>query len=115
MTKKKKLLLLIIGISILFGWIMSFPYEGPVFFALAGDYGVNESLLNLLSVLFHAAGLFCGGILAGKVSNLKKVLLLLLVLSFFLSILIPFLPASVIAVVLPFVSFLMGIESFCFV
>ncbi|MFZ7120161.1 MAG: LuxR C-terminal-related transcriptional regulator [Eubacteriaceae bacterium] len=100
---------ILISFSIVFGWIMSFPYEGPVMYALAGDKGVNGVDLNTLTVFLHFAGLFCGRYITKNISSAKRNMLICTGGSIVLSSFIPFISMKGWMIIIPLVSFLTGI------
>lgn len=106
---KKNSYYILISFSIVFGWVMSLPYEGPVMYALAGERGINGVLLNTLTVFFHFGGLFCGRYIAKDIISAKKTILICIGSSIILSLFIPFVPVEAWTYIIPLVSFLTGI------
>lgn len=100
---------IIISFSIVFGWVMSLPYEGPVMYALAGEKGIDGTLLNTLTIFFQFGGLFFGRYIAKDITFAKKKILLCIGTSIILSIFIPFIPVKTWVYIIPLVSFLTGI------
>lgn len=100
---------ILISFSIVFGWVMSLPYEGPVLYALASEKGVDWKTLNTLTVFFHFGGLFCGRYIAKDIISAKKNILICIGSSIALSIFIPFVSAKIWFLIIPFVSFLTGV------
>jgi DNA-binding CsgD family transcriptional regulator len=47
--------------SLYFSWMLAFPFEGQVYYALTARTGVRPQSAVLLSVLVHAVGLVCCG------------------------------------------------------
>lgn len=100
---------IILSFSIIFGWIMSFPYEGPVMYSMAGEKGIDGILLNTLTVFFHFGGLFCGRFVTKDVISAKKVILLCIGSSIILSLFIPIIPVNTWVYIIPLISLLTGI------
>ena len=76
---------IIMCFSIVFGYIMALPYEGPVLYALAGDSEINSTLINLISVFFHGFGLLMGSFFAKNLRDAKKYMIPALSLSSFVA------------------------------
>ncbi|MCX8126678.1 MAG: hypothetical protein N3E40_06045, partial [Dehalococcoidia bacterium] len=53
---------LIVSIGLLFGWLLSFPLQGPLFFTLLEKTGLNTEFCGSLFMIGHIAGLLLGGI-----------------------------------------------------
>lgn len=100
---------ILISFSIVFGWIMSLPYEGPVLYALAEEKGIDWIFLNTLAVFFHFAGLFCGRFFAKDIISAKKIILLGIGSSVFLSLFVPFVSAEIWTYIIPLVAFMTGL------
>lgn len=100
---------IIISFSIVLGWIMSFPYEGPVMYAMAGEKGIDGVLLNTLTVFFHFGGLFCGRFIAKNIVSAKKTILICIGTSIILSLFVPFISVETWVFVIPLISFLTGV------
>ncbi len=100
---------LLISFSIVFGWVMSFPYEGPVMYAMAGEKGIDGVLLNTLTVFLHFGGLFCGRYITQDIISARKATLICTGGSIVLSLFIPFVSVKTWVYIIPFVSFLTGI------
>jgi DNA-binding CsgD family transcriptional regulator/nitrogen fixation-related uncharacterized protein len=88
---------------------MSFPYEGPVMYALAGERGINAVMLNTLTVFLHFAGLFSGRYLAKDIVTARRNIVLCTGSTLFLSLFIPVIPVDTWVIVIPIVSYLTGI------
>jgi len=100
---------ILINFSLVFGWIMSFPYEGPVMYAMAGEKGIDGILLNTLTVFFHFGGLFSGRYMARDTISAKKIIVTCTGLSLALSIFVPFISVEAWIYIMPLVSYLTGI------
>lgn len=100
---------IIISFSIVFGWVMSLPYEGPVMYALAGKRGIDGNLLNTITIFFHFGGLFFGRYVSKDILSSKRNILLCTGSSVLLSAFIPFIPVKAWVYIIPLVSFLTGI------
>lgn len=62
--------------SLFFGWLLSFPFEGPVFYALAADRGLDAIGLNLASVFSHFVGLMTAWLFVNSLRRAKQVQIL---------------------------------------
>lgn len=98
----------LISFSIVFGWIMSLPYEGPVMYALAGEKGIDGVFLNTLTVFFHFAGLFTGRFMGKSAEGAKRNILICSIIAFILSLFIPFVEINLWFFIIPMVSLLTG-------
>jgi len=105
----KNRLYLLASFSLLFGWIMSLPYEGPVLFALAGEKGIDYLMLNTLTVFFHFAGLFSGIYLAKDNLTAKRNIVWCSFSALVLSLFIPFVSTAIWSALIPLASFLTGV------
>ncbi|HBR28717.1 MAG TPA: hypothetical protein DD789_04650 [Firmicutes bacterium] len=55
------------SLILFFGWLLSFPLQGPVLYSLAADWTVDGNYLGLVFIFFHALGLLhIGGIFGTK-------------------------------------------------
>jgi DNA-binding CsgD family transcriptional regulator len=100
---------IIISFSILFGWVMSLPYEGPVLFALADMKGINGDLVNTVTVFSHFAGLFLSQFFVKDVKRAKQVGQLGLGAVLLSSMLLPFTHSREWFLIIPFDAFLAGV------
>jgi DNA-binding CsgD family transcriptional regulator len=66
----------IIAFSLVLGWVLSFPYEGSVFFALAQQRGLNIWIANNHNMFIYALGLIASWILLKK-STVSKIIVLI--------------------------------------
>jgi len=108
MTYHKTQWQIIICFSILFGYVMALPYEGPVLYALAGDYNVNSTAINLISVFFHGFGILLGGFFVKNLEFAKKFMIPTLSLAFACSVLLIVTPPSFWYVLLIVIAFTTG-------
>lgn len=109
MLIKKNRVFILISFSIVFGWVMSFPYEGPVMYALASDKGIDGVLLNTLTVFLQFGGLFSGRYITKDIISAKRNILFCTGSSIILSLFIPFVSAKTWIYIIPLVSFLCGV------
>jgi len=109
MTIKSNTWFILISFSIVFGWIMSFPYEGPVMYALAGEQGLNVVLLNTFTVFSHFLGLFCGRFINKSPEQSKRNIMVSVIVMLFISLFIPAISVKLWLVVIPLISFVAGI------
>ncbi len=66
---------IMLSLSFFFGWLLSFPFNGPALFALAEIEEINPVFLGLVFMLFHALGLLLTGLLRKNYSNSKKTMI----------------------------------------
>jgi len=109
MSGIKNKTLLILCFSIFFGWVISFPYEGPVMYALVSARGLDGALFNNLSVFALGSGLLFGSYLTSTTLRAKKVILSVVSCTFVISIFVPFIDVSYWNYLFPLMSFVMGI------
>lgn len=108
MTKNNNKLILI-SMSLVFGWVMSLPYEGPVLYAISNDVGLNWISLNLVTVFFHFMGLASGGLFSKNSQSSKKTIIISTALSIILSMSLPAINESKWIFIIPILSILTGI------
>lgn len=109
MSRRKNNRFILISLSIVFGWVMSFPYEGPVLYGLAGENGLDGVRLNMLTVFSHFMGLFSGSFIAADKEQAKKYgaicIIITLVVSLFVTVIDPVLWVFII----PILAFFSGV------
>ena len=62
----KPVLYVILSLSLLFGWLLSFPFHGPVLNIYSEARGIDPGSLSTLFILFHGGGILLSGLIAGK-------------------------------------------------
>ncbi len=67
--------MLIIIISLLGAWIISFPYEGQLLYTLAKNYGIESSGLLDISLAMQVVGLISGGIFIKTLKAARKIII----------------------------------------
>ena len=65
----------IIVFSLFSAWLLSFVYEGQIFYSLLDSYQLNPGRLMLFAILAHAAGLFICGYIVRDMTTAKKVMM----------------------------------------
>lgn len=70
-----KRILSVVGFSFLFAYILSFLFEGQVFYSLLELYAANASGYILAAIVAHFAGLFSCGYFAKSPIVAKKIML----------------------------------------
>ena len=85
---------IMLSLSFFFGWLLSFPFNGPALFALAEIEDINPVFSGLVFMLFHALGLLLTGLFKKNHSNNKKVMVVSVGISIFLTILLRFYTAQ---------------------
>lgn len=64
----------IIVFALFFSWLLAFPFEGQVLYAVASFYGTSVYTLTFGSVAAHFTGLFCCGFFIKSISVAKHFL-----------------------------------------
>lgn len=64
----------IIVFAAYFAWLLAFPFEGQVLYAIAGRYGVDPHALIFRSIAAHLVGLCCGFLI--RTTRVAKALML---------------------------------------
>lgn len=98
---------LIFGLFI--GWMMSFPYEGPLLYAFAEHWVFDGVFYNSISVALVATGMLGSALCVRSHSLAKQVMSTSVLLSFMGAALMMFLPQNLILLVLMTLAFLSGI------
>ena len=94
--------------GLLTGWVISLPYDGPVFYAyMAGSKGDFPSI-NHYNLFFLATGLFSGIFISRLPFSQVRLSFLLIAGCFLSSLIIPLLPMGGIIFLLPLLSFISG-------
>jgi DNA-binding CsgD family transcriptional regulator len=74
------------SMGLYFGWILSFPYFGPVLKAVSISSGMDSNSLAIVFLIFHALGFFCGAIFLKDTRRWKSLMFFSLVIVLSLSI-----------------------------
>ncbi|MDF1617986.1 LuxR family transcriptional regulator [Petrocella sp. FN5] len=101
--------LIMINFVIVFGWIMSFPYEGPVMYAMIYEKGLDGIFLNRVTVFFVFLGLFTGRFISKDIVSAKKVITVCTGMALVISLFVPFIPIHIWNYLIPFLAFITGI------
>ncbi len=75
-----------IGFSLLFAYLLSFLFEGQVFYSLRDYYQINNSFYVLLAITMHLMGLFSYGFLVKSPKKAKNIMLSGMAISFVITI-----------------------------
>ena len=94
--------------AVVFGWVLSLPYEGPVMYALSGINGLNGIQLNTITVFCLFVGLFTGRYISTNLKEGKRTIVLSTGGSLLLSLFIPFVSVDLWLYIVPAIGFLMG-------
>lgn len=94
--------------SLFFGWLLSFPFEGPVFYALSTGREHDAVSLNLASIFAHFLGLMSGWLFITSLRRAKQVQMLACATCFVGSGLLMLLPHPYWLPVLTVISFVAG-------
>jgi len=98
-----------LGFSLFGGWLLSFPFQGQVLYALAENTNADMALLNFTAVIAHFIGLFTSGFFIKRQYAAKMTMLIATVVCLAGS-LIFFLPASILwYLALPAMAFFAGL------
>ena len=65
----------IIVFSLFFSWLLAFPFEGQILYALAQQYNIDPHAMIFGSITANFIGLFLGGFLVKTISAAKKLIL----------------------------------------
>lgn len=76
---------IMLSLAFFFGWLLSFPFNGPVLYSLADFRNFDPVLPGLVFVLFHGLGLLGSCLAARDGSNWKRMMTVSASLSLFLS------------------------------
>lgn len=106
---QKNKIFIMINMIIVFGWLLSFPFEGPVLYAMLRDTGNATLNMNRITVFFVFIGLFCGSFISKDVVSAKRIVFACTGATLVLSILLPFLNVKVWLYVIPIVALLAGV------
>ncbi len=104
----KPTVLAIAAFSLFGAWLLSFAYEGQIFYSLAASYVFDPGTMMLTAILLHAAGLFSCGFIARSERGAKRVMLLSAAVCAALSIVFFFPPSGLWTVALPVATFFAG-------
>jgi DNA-binding CsgD family transcriptional regulator len=106
MDKSNKYTILLF--TIIFGWILSMPYEGPILYSILEDKNIGNIIISL-NILAHALGLVTAGLFVKEVKRAKKIIIAFSSISFILTMPILFIDTKLIEVLLPISSYLTGV------
>lgn len=81
---------IMLSLSFFFGWLLSFPFNGPALFSLAEIIDINPIFTGLVFMIFHALGLLLTGLLKKNYSNTKRSIAVSVGISIFLNVLLRF-------------------------
>lgn len=98
----------IVSFAFLIGWIISFPYEGPVFYSLIARSSEDLAYINSYNLFALATGLLVPVFLRVAEASVRQVLIGLYCSCLFLSLPLPLLPDALWPVVIPLIAFLAG-------
>lgn len=62
----------VIVFALFFSWLLAFPFEGQVLYAVANYHGTTTQSLTFVSVAAHFSGLFCCGFFIKSVAAAKR-------------------------------------------
>lgn len=107
MTRNERSLSIIV-FSLFFSWLLAFPFEGQVLFAIAGLHNIDTYALTFGSIAAHFAGLLVCGFFIQTMRSAKQLMLFSIVFCMIGSGLFFFSPSILWHISLLFVSFLSG-------
>jgi DNA-binding CsgD family transcriptional regulator len=99
----------LLSFGFLTGWVISLPYEGPVFYGYIAKSGKDLLYINSYNLFFLAAGLLGGVAIRLQNESIKKVIQILLTCCLLLSLILPFLPFGLWPYMLPALSLTAGV------
>ncbi len=94
--------------AFLIGWIISYPYEGPVFYSLISRSGENLTFINSYSLFALAAGMLVPVFYRVPEVKVRSLLIALYSGCLLISLPLPFLPEISWVIMTPVVGFLAG-------
>lgn len=100
--------LTIIVFSLFFSWLLAFPFEGQVLYALAHRYDIDVHSMVFGSITAHFIGLFICGFLIKTIKAAKQLMLLSIILCMAGTVLFFFSPSAIWNISLIVMSFLAG-------
>jgi len=98
----------IIVFSLFFSWLLAFPFEGQVLFAIADMYGIDTYALTFGSIAAHFTGLFICGFFIKTMKAAKQLMLFSIILCMIGSSLFFFAPSFLWHISLLVAAFLSG-------
>lgn len=98
----------IVSFAFLIGWIISFPYEGPVFYSLIARSGEDLAYINSYNLFALAGGLLVPVFLRVAERRIRQILIGIYSVCLALSLPLPLLPESIWPVLIPLIAFLAG-------
>ena len=107
MTKNERSLSIIV-FSLFFSWLLAFPFEGQVLYAIAGFYNIDTYSMTFGSIAAHFAGLFACGFFIKTIGAAKRLMLFSIVVCMIGTVIFFFPPSVLWQISLLLVSFLSG-------
>lgn len=98
-----------LSFGLFIGWTMSFPYEGPLLYALADFLNFDGGVFNSISVFLVSAGMLCGALTIRSWMTAKKIMSASVLISLVGVALVMFLPNKLILYDLILLAFLSGL------
>ena len=105
---KNSRILTIASFSFFVAWLLSFAYEGQIFYALADWYKIDSGTMVLGAILLHAAGLFSCGFAAKNMQTAKNLMIVATIVCITGSSVFFFRPSGMWAAALLTISFFAG-------
>jgi len=99
----------LLSFGFLTGWVISLPYEGPVFYGYITNSGQDLFYINSYNLFFLAAGLLGGVAIRLQNESIKRVIQILLTCCLLVSLCLPFLPFGLWPYILPGLSLIAGV------
>ena len=72
--RSKSALYVILSLSLFFGWLLSFPFHGPVLNIYSEARGFNPGYLSTLFIAFHGGGILLSGFVAGTTRSWRHLI-----------------------------------------
>lgn len=98
----------IIVFSFLFSWLLAFPFEGQSLYILALKHNCNPHNIILIAIIAHFFGLLSAGFFIKNSKIAIKTMRVTIAFTLLCNFMFLFPPSSILYVILPFCSFLMG-------
>lgn len=98
----------IISFAFLIGWIISFPYEGPVFYSLISRSSEDYSFINSFSLFALATGLLTPVFIRVSESYIQQTLIAIYCFCLALSLPLPMVPEEFWPLLIPLLAFCAG-------
>jgi DNA-binding CsgD family transcriptional regulator len=107
--RQKNRFFIMVNMVIVFGWLLSFPYQGPVLYAMIRRSGTTDINEHMITVFFIFIGLFCGSFISKNIVTAKRIIIVCTGMTLALSLLVPFVNVKAWLYIIPTGALLAGI------